>query len=117
MSSRVNPTKPWAFCSTVFGPITAPMTKLKMAATMIAIKKFCAFVSHSMPTAQITIIIAKATAPTIRISLTPPSTIFTPNDSAKCLHLNFLLLLENVISERDTYLANHLANYKNRLYS
>ena len=49
----------------------------------MAIRKFWALVSHSMPTAQMNIITAKATAPTIRMSLVPPSMIFKPKDSER----------------------------------
>lgn len=74
----LNPTNPRAIASLSFGPITQPMRKLSIAATIIAIKKFCTFISHSMPTAQIIIIIAKATVPIIRVSFTPLSIILTP---------------------------------------
>lgn len=80
---RLSPSKPCeTFSLLSIGPTAAPTKKLKMAATMIAIRKFCAFDSHSMPTAQITIMIAKAMVPTNRVSLMPPSKIWTPYDSA-----------------------------------
>lgn len=80
---QLNPMNPSAACLSVLGPRMLPTTKLKMAATMMANKKFCAFVSHSIPTAQITIMTAKAMAPTIRISFAPPSMIFRPKLSTK----------------------------------
>lgn len=74
----LNPSNPCEiFTSFAIGPIVAPNMKLKIAATMMAIRKFCAFDSHSMPTAQMTIIMASATVPTMRVSLMPPSTIWT----------------------------------------
>lgn len=57
------------------GPTTVPIRKLKIAPTIIANKKFCALDSHSIPTAHITIIMASAKVPTIRVSFTPPSMI------------------------------------------
>lgn len=83
LSSLLNPTNPSAVCFSVNGPQILPMIKLKIAATMIASRKFCALVSHSMPTAQMKIMTANAIAPTIRISFSPLSMIFALNSSVK----------------------------------
>lgn len=103
---QLNPTNPFAFCSGVFGPIILPTIKFTMAAIIIAIRKFCAFTSHSMPTAHMKIITANALlqrmkirllylkigkritnnthiVPTMRTSLTPLSIIFKLYSSAE----------------------------------
>lgn len=56
--------------------MAAPIRKLKMARTIVTIRKFCAFVSHSIPTQQIRMSTSTVIDPTIRMSLIPLSTIF-----------------------------------------
>lgn len=77
------------------GPIAAPIMKLKMAKTMVTIRKFCAFVSHSMPTQQMRISTSSVTVPTMRISLMPLSKIFKSlfsANKANRLIIDFIIL-------------------------
>lgn len=81
----MNPTNPWALCSSLRGPMMVPIIKSTIAPKIMAIRKFWAFDSHSIPIAQIMIITKMATTPTILTSLRPPSTIFKPYLLSKSL--------------------------------
>lgn len=63
--------------------MAAPIMKLNMANTMVTMRKFCAFVSHSMPTQQMRISNSSVTVPTMRMSLMSLSMIFKLLFSAK----------------------------------
>lgn len=75
--SLLYPVNPFAIWSSVRGPMDVPTIKSIIAPTMTAIRKFCAFDSHSMPTPQMITKISTVMTPTIRTSLLPPSMICT----------------------------------------